>query len=233
MLWRRMTDSSQRNAAKFDAYAEDYTQLHANNVAVSGEEPDYFAYYKVDCLERKGVRRTDHILDFGCGIGNVTSKLAERFQNLAGYEPSAASARKTQERVPNASIHHDIDAVPDAAFDVAMLSCVLHHVQPPERPALLEKLASKLRSGGRLFVFEHNPLNPVTRHAVSTCEFDDDAVLLWPWEAKRLLGKNGFIKVELDYIVFFPKPLAFLRGLEPKLAWLPAGAQQLIIGTKP
>jgi len=228
-----MTDSSERNAAKFDAYAEDYTRLHANNVAVSGEEPDYFAYYKVDCLERKGVQRSHRILDFGCGIGNVTSKLAERFQNVSGYEPSPASAEKAQQHVPGASIHHDIDALPDAAFDVAMLSCVLHHVLPPERPALLEKLSRKLRPGGRLFVFEHNPLNPVTRRAVSTCEFDDDAVLLWPWEAKRLLRDNGFSSVQLDYIVFFPKPLAFLRALEPKLAWLPAGAQQLIIGTKP
>jgi SAM-dependent methyltransferase len=227
-----MTDSSQRNAAKFDAYAEDYTRLHANNVSVTGEEPDYFAGYKVDCLERKGVKRSDRILDFGCGIGNVTIKLAERFQNLAGYEPSVASAEKAQARVPSAAIHHDIGALPDGGFDVAMLSCVLHHVQPPERPALLEQLLGKLRPGGRLFVFEHNPFNPLTRYAVATCEFDDDAVLLWPWEAKRLLRVNGFSSVELDYIVFFPKPLAFLRAVEPKLSWLPAGAQQLIIGTK-
>jgi SAM-dependent methyltransferase len=233
MLTRRMTDSPRRGAAKFDAYADDYTRLHANNVAVSGEEPDYFAYYKVDCLARKGVQPSDRILDYGCGIGNVTSKLAERFQNLAGYEPSVASAEKAQERVPGAAIHHDLDALPDAAFDVAMLSCVLHHVQPPERPAMLERLRSKLRPGGRLFVFEHNPFNPVTRYAVSTCEFDDDAVLLWPWQAKRLLQDTGFERVELDYIVFFPKPLAFLRGLEPKLRWLPAGAQQLIVATKP
>jgi len=227
-----MTESSQRNATKFDAYADNYTQLHANNVAVSGEEPDYFAGYKVDCLERKGVRRTDHILDFGCGVGNVTAKLAERFPHLAGYEPSPASAEKAQARVPSAAIHHEIAALPDAAFDVAMLSCVLHHVQPPERPALLEQLRSKLRPGGRVFVFEHNPFNPVTRYAVATCEFDDDAVLLWPSETKRLLRDNGFGSVELDYIVFFPKPLAFLRRVEPKLAWLPAGAQQLVVGTK-
>lgn len=227
-----MNDSSRRNAAKFDAYAEDYTRLHANNVAVSGEEPDYFAAYKVDCMERKGVQATDRVLDFGCGVGNVTSKLVERFPNVTGYEPSPASAEKAQARVPGATIQHDIDALPSAAFDVAMLSCVLHHVQPPERPALLEQLRSKLRPGGRLFVFEHNPLNPVTRHAVATCEFDDDAVLLWPWETKRLLRSNGFGEIALDYIVFFPKPLAFLRGVEPKLAWLPAGAQQLVIGTK-
>lgn len=228
-----MSDSAERNATKFDAYAQNYQQLHANNVAVSGEEPDYFAGYKVDCLVRKGVTSTAKVLDFGCGIGNVTTKLAERFVNVAGYEPSAASAARAQERAPTANVSHELGTFGDASFDVAILSCVLHHVQPPERPALLAQVLQKLKPGGQLFVFEHNPLNPVTRHAVATCEFDDDAVLLWPWETKRLLRSNGFSRILLDYIVFFPKPLAFLRSLEHRLAWLPAGAQQLVIGTKP
>lgn len=227
-----MSGSSQRNAEKFDQYANEYERLHAENVAITGEETDYFAYYKVECLERKGVAKGAKILDFGCGIGNVTSKLSERFNDLTGYEPSPVSAEKARTRAPHATIHHDIQAVPDSQFDVAVLSCVLHHVQPPERAGVMQQVLSKLRPGGRLFVFEHNPLNPVTRRAVSTCAFDDDAVLLWPWETKRLLSDSGFADVDLDYIVFFPKPLAFLRGLEPKLSWLPAGAQQLVIGTK-
>jgi len=228
-----MSGSSQRNAEKFDQYANEYERLHAQNVAITGEETDYFAYYKVECLERKGVAKDAKILDFGCGIGNVTSKLSERFSDLTGFEPSPISAEKARARVPRAAIHHEIAAVPDAKFDVAVLSCVLHHVQPPERAGVMQQVLNKLRPGGRLFVFEHNPLNPVTRRAVSTCAFDDDAVLLWPWETKRLLQKSGFGEVGLDYIVFFPKPLSFLRGLEPKLRWLPAGAQQLVIGTKP
>jgi SAM-dependent methyltransferase len=228
-----MSGSSQRNAEKFDQYANEYERLHAENVAITGEETDYFAYYKVECLERKGVASDAKILDFGCGIGNVTSKLSERFTNLTGYEPSPVSAERARQRVPRATIHHELGTLPEAQFDVAVLSCVLHHVQPAERAALMQQVVSKLRSGGRLFVFEHNPLNPVTRRAVATCAFDDDAVLLWPWEAKRLLQQSGFQQVGLDYIVFFPKPLSFLRGLEPRLGWLPAGAQQLVIGTKP
>jgi len=228
-----MSGSSRRNADKFDYYASQYDRLHADNVAISGEETDYFAYYKVECLQRKGVARDAKILDFGCGIGNVTSKLSERFTDLTGYEPSPLSAEQARARAPRAKIHQELDAVPNAEFDVAVLSCVLHHVPLPERTGVMQQVLSKLRPRGRLFVFEHNPLNPVTRHAVSTCAFDDDAVLLWPWEAKRLLQNSGFSAVELDYIVFFPKPLAFLRALEPKLGWLPAGAQQLVIGTKP
>ena len=224
--------SSQRNAEKFDACANDYERLHAENVSVTGEQTDYFAQYKVECLTRKGLGPGAQLLDFGCGIGNVTSKLAERYPNVTGYEPSVLSAEKCRSRVPKANIFHEIDAVSDARFDAAILSCVLHHVQPPERPALLEQVLRTLKPEGRVFVFEHNPLNPLTRRAVASCAFDDDAVLLWPWETKTLLRSCGFRSVELDYIVFFPRPLAFLRGMEQKLWWLPAGAQQLVVGTK-
>jgi len=105
-------------------------------------------------------------------------------------------------------------------------------VPRPDRPAVLKDVLSKLRPGGRLYVFEHNPLNPVTQRTVKTCPFDDDADLLWPWQARRLLKEAGFREVRLDYIVFFPRPLAALRPLEPRLRWLPFGAQQLVLGTR-
>jgi SAM-dependent methyltransferase len=225
-----MTD---KNAAKFDAYASDYERLHAESVAVTGEETDYFSRYKVDCLVRAGVEPDARILDFGCGIGNVTEQLVDRYRNVHGFEPSSLSAEKAQQRARSATIHADWESVPRGSFSVAILSCVLHHVPPAERLGVLGQVTQALEPGGRLFVFEHNPLNPLTQHAVKTCPFDDDAILLWPWEQKRLLRDAGFRKVTLDYIVFFPRPLAFLRPLEPKLSWLMAGAQTMTVGRKP
>ena len=64
---------------------------------------------------------------------------------------------------------------------------VLHHVRPSDRADLVGELATRLAPGGRLVVFEHNPLNPVTVNAVQACAFDADAVLLFPWEVTRLL----------------------------------------------
>jgi hypothetical protein len=96
----------------------------------------------------------------------------------------------------------------------------------------MKTVLEKLRPGGRVFIFEHNPLNPLTRRAVALCAFDDDADLLFPWQAKRLLRDAGFTNVKLDYIVFFPRQLAFLRGLEPRLGWLPGGAQLLVSGER-
>ncbi len=225
-----MTDP---NSAKFDAYASEYQRLHAESVAVTGEETDYFARYKVACLARAGVTREQRILDFGCGIGNTLVPLIERFADVHGYEPSKLSAEKARQRATSATVHDDVTALPKESFSVAVLSCVLHHVPVAERLALLGQVMGSLQPGGRLFVFEHNPFNPLTRRAVAVCPFDDDAILLWPGEQQRLLREAGFVHVSLQYIVFFPRFLAFLRPLEPKLSWFPAGAQTMTQGVKP
>ena len=65
-----------------------------------------------------------------------------------------------------------------------------------------------------------------------SCEFDDDAILLWPWTARRTLERADFTGVTLDFIVFFPRPLAFLRRFEPRLRRLAIGAQQMLVGTR-
>ena len=217
---------------KFDAYAQSYDELHNQSIGASGESLEYFSAYKRECLERLGAPTSEPLLDYGCGIGNVTRALAATFRVVHGFDPSSESLRVAARRVPGATFHAELDAVPRAHFASAVVSGVLHHVPRAERVTVLAELREKLRPGGRVFVFEHNPLNPVTRRAVATCPFDDDADLLWPWHGKSLLTAAGFREVELDYIVFFPRMLAFLRPLEPRLGWLPAGAQMLIMGRR-
>ncbi|MDF3065539.1 MAG: class SAM-dependent methyltransferase [Polyangiaceae bacterium] len=224
---------SAKHAKKFDAYAESYEQLHAKNVALTGEETGYFSQYKVECLLRAGVNPAAPLLDFGCGIGNMLEKLVGSFSVVHGFEPSELSADKARERVPGAQVHHDVSDIPKGAFEAVVLACVLHHVPVAERASVMQQAMTALVPGGRLFIFEHNPWNPLTRRAVSTCEFDDDAILLWPGEQRRLLRDAGFEKVKLDYIVFFPAAVSFLRPLEPRLRWLFAGAQTMTYGRKP
>jgi 2-polyprenyl-3-methyl-5-hydroxy-6-metoxy-1,4-benzoquinol methylase len=173
------------------------------------------------------------ILDFGCGIGNLTEQLVKRYRDVHGYDPSSESLRMARPRAPSAVFHHDLDEVPNAKFATAIVAGVLHHVVPGERATLLAGLKSKLSPGGRVVVFEHNPFNPLTRQVVAKCTFDDDAILLWPWQLKRVLRESGFVDVDLRYIVFFPKFLAALRPLEPKLSRLFMGAQTMCTATKP
>lgn len=217
---------------KFDSYAADYSNLMAANLAASGESHCYFQIYKVNCLVRLGIGASSRILDYGCGVGALTEHLVARYPRVEGYDPSPKSVESARVRVSQARIHDSPEAIDEDAFDVAVLSGVLHHVPPADRPGLLTNVRSKLVPGGKLVIFEHNPWNLLTRRAVSDCPFDDDAILLWPRELKRLTHIAGFDPVTLEYIVFFPKALARLRPWEPRLNWLFLGAQTMTVAVR-
>jgi len=53
-------------------------------------------------------------------------------------------------------------------------------------------------------IYEHNPFNPLTRHAVNTCSFDENAVLLKRVQVAKLFVKAGMEVVMQEYRVFFP-----------------------------
>lgn len=220
-------------ARKFDRYVTTYEGLHRSSIAASGEDPAYFHDYKIECLRRAGLL-AGPLLDYGCGIGNLTERFARvpEVHELHGYDPSAESLGEAIERAPSARFHSAVETIPRGHFATAVLSGVLHHVAPRQREGVLETVRGALRPGGRIVVFEHNPLNPVTRRAVAACPFDDDAILLWPWEARRLLRRAGFYAIRLDFIVFFPKALSFLRRFEPRMRHVVLGAQQMLVGIR-
>ena len=218
---------------KFDHYAQTYEQAHAQSVRLSGEGPEFFAEHKLGCLLRMGVSGEHSVLDYGCGTGGLTRLSSDRFGVVAGYDPSERSLEVARERAPRATFYAAEAAIPDARFDAAILSGVLHHVSPPERRSVVATVASKLKPGGRLFVFEHNPYNPLTQRAVRACPFDDDAILLLPREIRRLLAAASFTGVRQDYVLFFPRRLARLRPLESLLRAFPLGAQTLTVGARP
>ena len=227
------TSFDPQNTAEFDRHAKSYDALHQQSIRASGEDPEYFARYKRQCMERLlGADYRLPVLDFGCGIGNLTHLLVDAFANVSGYDPSSECVKTARERAPGCTFYDHTDALPGEHFGTVVLANVLHHVAVSERPALIETIHRVLAPGGKLIVFEHNPMNPVTQRAVRDCPFDEDAVLLYPWSIKRLLREGGLLDVTLDYIVFFPRALAGLRPIEPYLGWLPAGAQVFAHATK-
>jgi len=226
-------NEEQPEPAEFDRFADNYDQLHAQSLGASGEGPEYFAEYKARCLERFGVAPGSQILDYGCGVGNLTKHLALRSARVFGYDPSSASIDRARVQVPGATFCTDPEALPHDAFDAIVLANILHHVPPSERSQLVARLVPLLVPGGRLFVFEHNPYNPLARRSVALCAFDIDVILLSPGEVRRLLRDASLVERRQAYIVFFPRLLAALRFLEPALGWLPAGAQTLTLGARP
>jgi ubiquinone/menaquinone biosynthesis C-methylase UbiE len=228
--------------AEFDKFADEYRELHAENIRISGEDPEYFAEYKIADiaaeLARDGVVAPRTALDFGAGVG----------YSVPFFERHLPSARVTCLDVSRKSLavgaarhgataefrHFDGARIPcaDDSFAVALASCVFHHIEHAEHVALLAEIRRVLEPGGRLFVFEHNPLNPLTRHAVNTCAFDEHARLMPAWTMRRRMRDAGFQQVRTRYRIFFPHALRGLRPLEKALTWLPLGAQYYVVGVK-
>ena len=79
-----------------------------------------------------------------------------------------------------------------------------------------------------MFLFEHNPHNPLTRWVFERCPFDVDAQMLSLRSALSLARQARFSAEQHGYTLFFPRPLAWLRGLDPYLKALPLGAQYYV-----
>ncbi|MCC6805890.1 MAG: class I SAM-dependent methyltransferase [Deltaproteobacteria bacterium] len=219
------------SATKFDDYARGYEDIVTGSVTASGESAEYFSRYKLDCMKRLGLPQGEPVLDYGCGVGGLLTLLGEHFEQVHGFDPSKESLAVAARRTPTATLHHEAAVLPAQYFSAAVLSNVLHHVPPADRVELVRRIGRSLKPGGKLVIFEHNPLNPLTQRVVRSCPFDDDAILLWPWSYQRMLSSAGLGRIRRDFIVFFPKFLAALRPLESKLGWLPLGAQVMVTAT--
>ena len=117
-------------------------------------------------------------------------------------------------------------------FDLAFAICVLHHVDPPDRPAFVTEVTRVVRPGGLVVVIEHNPMNPLTRKAVARCDFDEGVELASRKEARALFASRGLQPVEHPYILFFPWRGNAPRRVERWLTRLPFGAQYIVAGRK-
>lgn len=224
--------------AEFDAVAAEYHDQHTASIRLSGEEPDFFARYKIDetakAVAVAGVEPT-RILDFGAGIGNSLPHLQRAFPDadVTCLDVSRESLAQCSKRAirPARMLPYDGMHIPseDDSFDLVFTACVFHHIDAGDHLRLLAEIRRVLAPGGRFVLFEHNPWNPLTQHAVRTCPFDKHAVLISGPEMRRRFKAAGLGDVALDYRMFFPAALARLRPLERYLAWLPAGAQYSLI----
>jgi trans-aconitate methyltransferase len=227
-------------APAFDSHASDYEAECMRGLSVSGESKEFFARGRLahlsGFLARTGRPHPERIVDFGCGIGDVSTLLAETFaeSRVLGLD---SSSRCIERASAHASARVSFATTADAAAaqplpaDLVHVNGVVHHVPPKDRPALMAALHAWVRPGGLLALFENNPLNPGTRIVMARIPFDHDAVPITARRTRRLLHDSGFEVLEIAYLFYFPHFLRGLRGLEPLLTSLPLGAQYGVFAT--
>jgi SAM-dependent methyltransferase len=228
--------------AEFDRFADEYRADHAHNIRISGEDPEFFASYKVADI-RRAIDPAAHskplkILDFGAGVGNSIGPFRHYFptSELVCLDVSERSLDIAKRRFPHDAAFQAFDGqrIPfdDDGFDLVFAACVFHHIPQPLQPGLLREILRVLRKGGHFFLFEHNPLNPLTLRAVNTCPFDENAVLIRAGTMSARMRDAGFAQADVAYRVFFPRLLSWLRRLERFLGMVPLGAQYSVHARK-
>jgi SAM-dependent methyltransferase len=233
-------------SAEFDKHAAGYDGGIDNPVKRTLGDADSFIAVKARWLLRRepGLRAGGlRLLDYGCGAGDLMRVLAGLGAHAAftGCDVSSGMLAEAARRWPARFGTAPALAVQDGArtpfadgqFDIATVSAVLHHVPPAERPAVYSEFGRVLRPGGRLYVFEHNPRNPLVRHVIARTPIDANAILLHPREVRDGLLGSARYELETDYLMFMPPGLGFLRFVDRALAWLPLGAQYAVAARKP
>lgn len=225
---------------------EDYPSEYRNNVdtsiGFSGLRMDMFAQGKaadaMDILRQFGICASQEAscLDIGCGIGISHPLMTPYVGRLAGSDVSSEAIN--QARSDNPDVEYRVQeggSLPfkDSKFDFCSTVCVMHHVPVDQWPGFVAEAWRVTKPGGLFAVYEHNPINPMTRWAVWRCPFDHDAVLLRAARVIELLKGQGFEIVTKRYLFFMPFNKPWARKFDRLLRWLPLGAQYVVCARRP
>ena len=220
----------------FDDYADDYDIILKEQLSFFSDDDKYFAQYKVNLVHKYLATQPKRILEYGCGTGRNLSIIREKFPfaEIFGVDISAQSIGIANEQNPFAKCFClDEKFIRDSGnFELIFVAGVFHHITPSERVRVLNQINSILSQDGSLFVFEHNPYNPVTQKLVRECPFDSDASLLSMQKMNQLLEITGFVDVLKKYTLFIPPSFPALTKFEKYLGWLPLGGQYFIQAKK-
>jgi SAM-dependent methyltransferase len=222
----------------FDGYRSNYRDVVQSSIDFSGLPHSFFMRAKADLLRQLIASRLGSempaMLDVGCGVGSFHPLLRGMVGRLSGIDVSSASI--AQARAENRDVDYrafDGRSFPfhDAGFDLVTAICVLHHVAPAQWAHFLNEMRRVVRPGGLICLIEHNPLNPLTRLAVSRCEFDRDAVLLGASKTRKLMATAGLREIGARYFLLLPWEAKLARRVEHDLSSVPLGAQYAAFGS--
>ena len=219
------------NKVDFNEYSNSYNDIMNKQHAKFGDI-EYYSQHKAKIAKKTIKKDILNILEFGCGIGRNLPALQNEFPNshFYGSDISEDSLKIAKKNNPKIEFIDDIDLLNYIEkFDFIFIAGVYHHIEPKLRDEVTKKVVSLLNKNGKLICFEHNPYNPLTRHMVNTCEFDQDAVLLTITEIKKIFKKQNLNIVKSGYTLFVPPKLKKLNFIEPLFSWFPLGGQHYVV----
>jgi len=156
-----VTTTTPHRAAEtdFDAVAGIYDEVFAGHI-----REHYLGRRTAYILRHAAAGAGATALDVGAGTGLLAERLHDRGLAVTALDPFAQMLDQLGRRRPEiATVVASGDALPFAenSFDLTYSVAVMHHIADPElvRRTLAE-MVRVTRPGGRILVWDHNPLNP-------------------------------------------------------------------------
>jgi SAM-dependent methyltransferase len=223
----------------FDAHAGDYERALADPLRQHfAAAPTFFIDQKCRAMLRFLGRHSDGVpvrpraLDVGCGQGQALSFLRDAW-NILGTDVSHEMLRAAPLGLKLAVQEELALPFSDETFDVVFAFCVYHHVAADQQVAHLREVVRTLRCGGRLFVFEHNPYNPVTQVIFRRAPIDRDCAMIAPARLRRMFADVEMAELTTGYVLFSPQAVADRAPwVDDALRWCPLGGQYYVSGRK-
>jgi SAM-dependent methyltransferase len=159
-------------------------------------------------------------LDVGCGTGVLAERLAQSGYEMTGVDPSQGMldvlTARTRDVTPVLGSGTALP-FPDDSFDLALSVATLHHIAEPTAVRdTLSEMVRVTRPGGRIVVWDHNPLNPYWRVIMSRVPQDDGS--------ERLVPEHEIVEglEEAGADVLLARRLGFVSDLTPRSLIKPA-----------
>lgn len=229
---------------EFDEFANDYRDILEESIkSLSEFGSEYFAQYKIQEIKNSLNFVPQRILDFGCGDGISCEYFRKYFPEsiITGVDVSSESIKVAQNKnIPNTSfLVYEGEHLPleDDSFDLVFAAGVFHHIDKDKHLHFAKEIKRVLKNseqGGKIFIFEHNPFNPITKKVVKDCVFDKDVELIYAKTLQKIFQESGMKNTKINYTLFFPRYNFFKNFffLEKYFKKCPLGAQYYLEATK-
>jgi SAM-dependent methyltransferase len=142
----------------FDAIAGIYDAVFPPHII------EHYLRRRASYVLRHAATQDQSALDVGAGTGLLAERLSDLGLGVVALDPFPQMLGQLRQRRPDIETvvaHGDDIPFPDDVFDLTYSVAVMHHIA---EPALVRRTLAEMirvtRPGGRILVWDHNPLNP-------------------------------------------------------------------------